>query len=285
MSARIDARFELRIEPKWSVGGDEDHRILSDPIAIGCASTRPTEAYEFFRVLFEVQGLLSALFRGHTTADAGEAELDLDPLVPRHDRGSYPMWQGELMVTPDGVSRRADAHPPILNLADIGGVAGLARWVRLCRKHPRATEVALSPYRSGYSRAEVEILSLGSSFEYWVASHRDRQWAAKPNRGKGKGGTPDIALAMAGRAGDPFRKWVGQSDQWCRQFWSAYNGLKHDPRFAVDPYELSDLVMSARYLLTAVLLDRTANNRVPSSTMFASHLLAELGLRLRKRLE
>jgi hypothetical protein len=284
VTATIDNRLSLTIEPRWSVGGPEDLRLLSIPIAIGCVSKLPADPYTLLRPLLDIQGLLGMLFGGFVSADRCEAVLDLDPELPESQRRSYPLWNGALMVTPEGVTDRSDDRRPAVRLATLGGIAGLARWIRLCRTHERATEVAISPYRYGFACGEVDLLAIGAALEYWVAAHRNRKWAAKKPSVKGRSAQAGFALAVAGQAGQPFAEWVGDVDRWCTDFSDAYNGLRHNPNFAIADDLLADPVVSGRYLLFAVLLNRVAGTRRPSEAIFNDDRLTNRGQRIRSRL-
>jgi hypothetical protein len=282
-TAKLDGARSITIEPKWSVTGPKDRRVASIPIAIGCTSMRPVTSEKLLQPLIDIQNLLGMLFESFVAANKVEAVLDVEPSEYLTQRISHPMWNGVLMVAGAGAKVSDSMTLPIADLVTIGGPSGLARWVRLCWKYPRATEVAVSPVRQGPTRDELEILALGSALEYWVAANRHLKWAKKQPKGRGKSAQVGIARAIAGQAGKPFSSWVGDVERWCLEFSNTYNGLKHDPKFVIEEDELEDLVVSSRFLLLAVLLNKSSGTLAPSVSIFASHRLSSRGRRIRRR--
>ncbi|MFC6080164.1 ApeA N-terminal domain 1-containing protein [Sphaerisporangium aureirubrum] len=261
----------LMISTTWKVGGDEDRRVLSAPVTIGCSSLRPRDVWDLLQPLLHVQGLLNLAWDGFVAADTGSAELHLKK-KDGVDLSTRPeMWNGALMVPLAGVSAPKSMNEnPLFSLSALGGIAGLTRWIRLCDEHPRAINPVINRYRYGPTTAETTLLDIASAIEYWVKCNRPAAWA-----------NAMYAQALAGRVGNHFTKWVGDPEKWGRDFWRTYNKLKHEITYAVDPHSVSDLAQSGRLLLAAALLDRAACSKAPSRQLFNTHRTDRLGRRLR----
>ncbi|MGI5284651.1 HEPN domain-containing protein [Nonomuraea polychroma] len=269
---KISHGREVVLSTTWRVDGDQDRRIASAPVTLACSSKRPRDIWDLLQPMLFVQDLLSLAWEGFVAAADGAADLHLSS-ADRGETSRPRLWNGALMVPLPGVAGPKSANEyPLFDLADLGGVPGLARWIRLCDGHPRAVGPVVNPYRFGPATAEVALKDVASGIEYWVKSNRPAAWA------NGK-----YMQALAGRVGNSFNAWVGNTEDWCRDFWNTYNMLKHEITYRVDPERVSDLVHSGRFLLAAALLNRVAGTKGPSRQIFRSHRTHSLGLRLRKR--
>lgn len=159
---------------------------------------------------------------------------------------------------------------PIFHLSHLGGIQGLARWVRLTNKHPRAVASVVAPFRRGQISDEVRLLELAAAIEYWVAAHRRRGAWTK------KGANP--AEAMGHHLGSAFSGWVGDVAKWADKLNSSYNSLKHDPSYVSDPLTLRALQESASLALTAEVLNRVAGNKQPAQRIFADYRIQQVNL-------
>jgi hypothetical protein len=167
---------------------------------------------------------------------------------------------------------------PLFHLSDIGGVDGLARWVRLAEKHERLAVSVASVYRYGGAGPESALLDVAASIEYWVKVNRQAAWSKS-------GVTIDLngrkrmlhSLALAKKVGSAFFSWIGDAEAWSKDFDFHYNSLKHSPNYAADPYVLTELARVGRLLLLAALLDRVAGSKQPSRAIFRSHRIARFG--------
>jgi hypothetical protein len=187
------------------------------------------------------------------------------PSLPR-------LWNGPLMVRSPAVSERRPKDLPLFSLQALGGIAGLARWLRLVSDYPRAAQPVVARYRFGSISPSVAVLELAAAMEYWVRANRPAKWAQTA-----------IGEAIAVKAGSAFRDWIGNPISWAKTFWRTYNLLKHEPSYQPDPHEVHDLAESARYAQAAVLLNRAAGTRAVSRSVFRHHQLNALGERLRNR--
>jgi hypothetical protein len=286
LTARLSDGRRLVISSKWSVLGPDDDRRISIPMTIRIESNRPVEVFRLLAPLVQIQNLISMVCSGFVSVTTASAGLDLtSPDGPEPRAPSLPCWSGPLFQCPDGVAPAGRTTWPILSLADLGGVTGMARWIRLCEQHPRATSPAVSPYRFGVSTGETELLTLAAAFEYWVAVHRHNRvrWADRSAKPRGTSDHEFIMQRLANRAGGAFAGFVGDTTRWCADFSTSYNRLKHDPSAVIDFALLNDLVKSGRLLLFGLLADRVSGTRAPTRKLFGHHTYSSLRSRLRDR--
>ncbi|MDJ0771423.1 MAG: hypothetical protein QNJ12_21735 [Ilumatobacter sp.] len=277
---------QLEVGPSWRVDGPQDDRRVRSTVVAEVASRRAKDAHELVRPLVQIAALLGVLCRGFVAAESSSIRLDVRP-DDRKRAGDeqHSCWLGPLMIAPDGIPAAERPDWPMLDLVDLGGVAGLARWVKLYDSHPRAVGPVVAPYRYGPAVIEVDLLSLGAALEYWVAAHRrTAKWAITQRQfPKRTGRHRKILESAVDKVGPEFAQWVGNRDAWCDSFTAMYEGLKHDPAVKLDSALGYDLVTSARYLLFALLADRVAGTRAPSRRIFTDHWLSDVGMRLRTR--
>ncbi|MEU7767903.1 hypothetical protein AB0B25_22655 [Nocardia sp. NPDC049190] len=84
---------------------------------------------------------------------------------------------------------KAVETPPSMNeyptflLADIGGLAGVKRWLELRNVHKRAAGPIVNRYRFGSTAAESQLLDIASAIEYWTAANRrNHPWVSMPTQ-------------------------------------------------------------------------------------------------------
>jgi hypothetical protein len=189
------------------------------------------------------------------------------------------MWNGALMRALPAVESLTPKQVPAFDLASIGGINGLKRWIRLAESYSLAARVVTDRYRMGHTRAVDAIRDAANGIEYWVNAHRrTAKWPQLPKDIK----NPSPAKALARHIGGPFTTWVGNPNKWAEDFWSAYNQLKHEPNFIFESYNLADLATSGRLLLAAALLNRVALSKTPSKHLFGSAEYHNLGFRFRE---
>ncbi|MFI6757985.1 HEPN domain-containing protein [Micromonospora sp. NPDC050417] len=262
-SVMISGGRELVISAHWEVGGPEDRRTVLSPVSIACQSKSPKHLAYLRYPLLRIQDLISLAYDGFVAADDGRAvpHIDNELLL---STPSY--WDSLLMATSNGDAVK-DRDLPYFHCADIGGLAGLARWTSLCYRHLRAVRPIVERYRQGKASPPLRLMEVAAGIEYWVAAHRpSTQWARRmcPRRGHRCG----YAWTLATHVGSPFAEWIGDVDTWAQEFWSTYNKLKHEPGYDVDERKCSLLAESALLLLAAALLNRVATNKTPSKRIF-----------------
>jgi len=270
---KLPGARRLVLSTHWSVSGPVDQRSIATSVTVGCEASRPRDIWDLLGPLVQVQGLLSTVHAGFVPATGGTATMSM--VESRHDpRAPAPwLWNGALMVPSAGSAAPEYPDSPVLTLQELGGVPALRRWVALATNHPRAVTPIVNQYRLGSTTPAVALLEVAAGIEYWVRSHGHARWATKSR----------FASALAAKSGRSFSKWVGDPEAWAAALWAANNHLKHEPIYVPDPYELSDLASSGRWLLTATVLDQVAGSKSPSRTIFQDHRLALLGSRLRNR--
>lgn len=261
----------LRLSGHWSLNQDDDLRhVVETALEVEVESTSsPRALMDLLGPLLRCQELLSLAFHGFVRADGGRAGL------PGIDERAY-LWDAALTPArvPYRVRAAATNERPLFHLADIGGVNGLARWMRLCIKHPRAVSAIVSPYRRGIGSNEVRLLELAAAIEYWVAAHR--------RRGRWTRSGSNQAEAVAKHVGPAFTKWVQDPTKWAKVFWDHYNGLKHEPTFNPDSHTVAVLQESAELLLTVELLCRVAGTKRPARQILTNYRHENLGGEVQK---
>jgi len=278
LSHRLPGGRTLVISTTWRVDGPTDRRTIYAPVSIGCESRRPVDVRDLLEPILRTQDLLGFAFEGFVAADGGSARPDLALVEDEKNNRTQSLWNGALMVrSPAAQAPRSMNEFPLFHLHTIGGIAGLARWIRLSIAHPRAIGPIVARYRQGRGSAPVIVMEVAAGIEYWARANQSTPWAASAVKKK------RWVQALADRCGKAFSDWVGDPEAWAKAFWLAYDRLKHEPTYEPDPMELADLAESARYLLGAAVLDRAARNRRPSRAIFRHHRLNDLGLRLRER--
>ncbi|RYP89047.1 hypothetical protein EKO23_01060 [Nocardioides guangzhouensis] len=154
----------------------------------------------------------------------------------------------------------------MFELGDIGGPEGVGHWITLCLRHRRAAAPIVNHRLFDGQTQESRLLATCAAMEYWVSSQaRAHPWA------EGIKGFA-VPVALADRVSDAFEDWVGDRDQWADRVWDCNNRLKHDPAAEFSVEDMGYLELSARWLLTAVLLDSCASSTDPSQRIFGRSL-------------
>ncbi|MCY4725398.1 hypothetical protein NYO98_03830 [Nocardioides sp. STR2] len=269
--------YELILEPDWSTSEDGSTTNLSTGLSITLTVKRPRPFHQFRHLLVGIQDLLNMTYDRFVPAQSGRAVVDgADPSAGR----SY-LWLQDTMVRPPhglGVSRRQESTP-LFRLADLGGSAGLRRWLRLRDQFSDVAQSISSGHRYGGSRQPSRLLELAAAIEIYVAANRKAgaTWAKKAT-------APTPAEALARRVGSPFLALVGDYATWGERIQDTYNSVKHDPSFARDPDELRLLSWSAQVALLCALLDRAALSKAPSRRILSDYRVARGSEDLRKLL-
>jgi hypothetical protein len=165
----------LVISTTWTVGGPTDNRTISAPVSIGCESRRLLPIERLLQPVLATQDLLSFAFGGFVLAESGTAQPDVDH---RDGVSSLPtLWNGQLMVRSPAVTERQPKDLPLFGLQALGGIAGLARWLRLVSASPRATQPVVARHRLGATSASVAVLELAAAMTTGLGpiGHRNGQ--------------------------------------------------------------------------------------------------------------
>ncbi|GAA1477096.1 hypothetical protein GCM10009623_15420 [Nocardioides aestuarii] len=254
--------YELVLEPDWSTSNSGSTTNLSTGLSITLTVKRPRPFSQFRHLLVGIQDLLNVTYDRFVPAQSGRALVD-----GASSERSY-LWLQDTMVQPPhsaGVSGR-QGSTPLFQLADIGGSAGLRRWLTLRDQFPDVAKSVSSGHRYGGSRQPARLLELAAATEIYVAAHRKAgaAWAKKAT-------APTPAEALARRVGKPFLDLVGDYSTWGARVQDTYNSVKHNPSFARDPEELRLLSWSAQVALLCVLLDRAALSKAPSRRILSDY--------------
>lgn len=253
MTVQIGKSWELTIAAHWSVSGPTEKRVISTPVAISCKSSRPRVVAEFRSIHGWVQGLLSVCHQGSLVASSGTAHVDTA------DNPWSRYWDSRFMIRPQSAPQ-PELRFPFIPLDALGGIAALPRWLRLCRQHPRAVRPVIEPFAGSPRSPYVRMLEVAAAIEYWTNSHRrTRAWARKHNL---------KPLNLANHVGATFEGWTSDAAAWADEFWTVYNGLKHEPNYSISAEYAGALAESGALLLTAALMDRIAGTKQPSRSIF-----------------
>lgn len=256
---RLTPTMDLRFAARWSFQEDEDLRqVVDTALEIDVRSTRPLAFSRLLQPLLRCQEFLCLAFGGFVGADGGRVGRAGDA-----ERGH--MWNATLMPAAPAshVPVAAKNERALFRLDDLGGLDAFARWIRLCKKHPRAVSPIVNLFRRGAATDDVRLLELAAAMEYWVARHRrSSSWTSAG---------ANHAEAIALHVGAPFDRWTGDSRQWAERFWFNYTQLKHDPSFVADGLEIKVLQEAAYLLLVAELLNRIAQSQRFGANIFGEH--------------
>lgn len=179
-----------------------------------------------------------------------------------------------MSLDPPGDLAHDFAH---VELEDVGGLQGVAAWVRLVLKHRRAVEPVVRHALFPNQTPESRIPSVAAAMEYWVASSKARKTGGEeaPRRA-----APGCARAFR-RSSLAYLD--GDSDQWVNEFWTAYLDTEHFRRRSPDPRAVNAMAISGRWLLTAALLDHCAGSPAAGRHLFTKGL-RNLGGEVREEL-
>lgn len=254
-SVKIDADFDLTVEHGWSLTGPEDQRSLQRPLKIGVRSTKRRPLREHVERLDAVHALLSVAHWKPVSAIRGIAQL-----APGSKKRAL-LWDNTMVA--DLV--RPDSNEfPVFTLADIADLDGLAAWVTICLTKPRAVTPIVRHRLFQNQTPEARLLYTAAALEYWTASNArnaNAVWARKVQ-------DFDVPAAVGKSVGGAWEAWIGDPERWAKQFYGTYVQLKHTADLT-DPEVVDALEYSARWLLTASILDQCSGSTAPSDRIFS----------------
>lgn len=267
----LHSSLALSVEGYWDfVDSGPSAVTVHTGLDVEVSAVRARAFGQFIEPLLDFQDLLSLVNRGFVaSAPAPTGLLGVGG-------GSPLLWNRRAMYTPKGAILASGRPRPLVSLADLGGVAGLARWSNLRRDHRVVVDTVSTPYRNGPDTIETAIIRVGSAIELWVAAHR--RVAAWAEKGRSK----SFAEALALHVGGPFEKWVGSTANWAEQFTLHYNGTKHHTPHVIDPEALRAFATTGRWLLVCALLNRIAGTKQPSRSILNSYQLEHTGESVRQ---
>ncbi|MCD4524021.1 hypothetical protein [Nocardioides sp. cx-173] len=261
--------YTLRFSSGHTVTGPYDRRTLTAPLVITIESEERRPIGEHLVRLDAVHALLAVAHKETPLASSGGVRF-------AHTQDVYcSLWERTMIgLGPPGDLTHEFPH---LGLDNIGGIRGVASWVRLVLEDRRAVEPLVRHALSSIQTPESRILSTAAAMEYWVASNaRSAPWA------KRKTGE-DLPSALTRHVDSAWNSWIGDSDQWVKNFWKAYLDLKHFRPNTPDPSTVHALEVSGRWLLTATLLDHCLGSPDASRHLFSKGL-GSLGRNVREEL-
>lgn len=248
----------LELDADWSVNPADAGRRIDAGLRVMTSAKRARSAEQLIQPILMVQDLLAIAYRSPVLASSAQARL-------RNYNEPSQMWDWRLFSDNAHVGRSPEQRDdPRFRIHELGGAAGVARWVTLVETHPRAV-APLRHHRVGAGTPSSRLLEIASAIEYWVAVHRKKKvaWARR-------GGTHAEAVAL--NAGRPFVDFVdGRVSKWSTLFWSTYNNIKHNPTAVFDNTELHLLALSGLFLLEMAMLNRCAGSQAPGRALQADH--------------
>ncbi|MGX1975016.1 ApeA N-terminal domain 1-containing protein [Streptomyces kronopolitis] len=261
---------QLALSSHWRLEGNVDNRSVFAPVSLTCSAKKSSAFRDLLQPLIQIQDILNIAHGGFVPARGGRVEFAADENPDTHPR----FWSTRIMQASTGVPAREPMNRiPLFELDDIGGIPGLARWVKFCETVPRVHRALTLRYRVGAAGVEARFLEVAAAIEYWVAS-QDRggvKWSQEKRR----------PLALAKLVGKAFSDWVGDAEEWDDVFAGTYNAVKHDPAFVPDPYAISYLAESGWILLLSATLNRISANKAPGRIVIGNHRYSGLGGEIR----
>lgn len=269
LSIQLDDEFELVMSVEWTVGGDNDRRSATTPLAVRLNSRTRRPLDEHLQRLDAIHALLSLAHKKPVVATRGFARLAPD------SRHQAQLW--DRTMVDDTVDPGTNSFP-VFELFHMSQLDGVAAWIRMCLDHSRAVTPIVQHRLSPNQRPEAMLLSTAAALEYWASSHaRTHAWA----KGIKKWQVPHQAAMTVSPS---FDSWVGGTERWADQFTHAYNRLKHD-HVTVDARLVSAVELAGRWLLTASILDECAGSTDVSESIFTRGLAYPVGRDLREILD
>lgn len=266
LSSRSERGVHLCFEGFWNLDHTQGEIVVDLALEVRAEATRSRVLDELLLPVRSVHELISIAFGELAPSSSGRC---------RHsgqDERAW-LWDGRLMARGD-VRVRSDGIP-LFDLADLGGIDSVARWVRLNREHPRATAPLVRWIRYGTINPELHLLEVASAIEYWVASHRrSARWASKSRK------NPNPPTAAARHLGPAFEDVFGDPRAWGKSVWDAYNDLKHNPHTAMSPARVQVLADSAQLVLLSLLLNRVSTTHAAGKATLRHHATTQLAARL-----
>ncbi|SDU21129.1 HEPN domain-containing protein [Gordonia westfalica] len=280
VTAKLKRGASVEIGVPWKARGiDAEGFIGAAPLQFTVEYERAKNWYDLINPVANFQALLSLAYDNLVLAGEGTAVIEANANEDPSNKGK--LWSSALMEVPRGVSEPAERRSwPSFYLATIGGMPGVARWIRLCAEYPRATYPLTNKYSIGTGTVEIEMINISVAIEYWVGSCK-RNGRPKWTKSGGK----NHALTLARHVGSEFATFVGDIDKWAELFWNRYNALKHQPGIKYDAYEMSYLMRTGRILLMCALLNRVSSTKSPTKSICSSHMHDSLGHRIRELLD
>lgn len=256
-TAIVSSGLTLCIRGDWAVERVDSDPLIRTGLYASVEARRARSPEGLLQPLLALQDLLGVAHGRAVAARACTLRMEgcEDP---------SPMWDWRLT---EGVVRfakpLASTSLPRFRIQDIGDVAGVARWMRLCREHHRA----VAPLRAGRLGARTPdqgLRDLAAAMEYWVATHsRTTRWSKS-----GKSYAECIALRVPSLA---HLLTNGKIRSWGNTFWATYNDLKHNPAASVDAQKVQALYRTGLIVLECALLNRIAGSRTPEACLEAHH--------------
>ena len=268
MTVPLDDGYTLKLSSGHTVSGPYDRRTLTAPLVITVESEERRPVGEHLVRLDAIHALLAVTHRETPLASSGGVRFS------ETQQGYCPLWERTMISL--GPAGDLTHEFPYLQLDDLGGAEGVARWVRLTLQHRRAVEPVVRHALFPNQTPESRLLSTAAAMEYWVGSNaRSAHWARKTGE--------DLPDALTRAVDTAWTSWIGDSGQWVKRFWKAYLDLKHFRTDTPDPSMVHALEISGRWLLTAALLDHSIGSPDASRHLFSTGLRV-LGQNVREEL-
>lgn len=257
-SVPLDDGYTLRFSSGHTVSGPFDRRTLTAPLVITVESGERRPIGEHLARLEAVHALLAVAHK-ETPLAAGGGVRFTDT-----QKRYCSLWDRTMISL--GPPGDLTHEFPYFGLDNLGGVQGVASWVRLVLEHRRAVAPIVRHVLFSNQTPESRLLSTAAAMEYWVGSNaRSAPWATKrPGE--------YLPSALTRFVDSAWASWIGDSDQWVKDFWNAYLDLKHFRTTTPDPNRVHALEVSGRWLLTAALLDHCIGSKAASRHLFSKGL-------------
>lgn len=264
--SRQESRFSPSLtvwcKPAWQVKQGNSEILINKSIDIGIDSSKSVPPRELIGLLVTLRRLLSVMHQRDVCADRSTIRLDTSEAAR-----SCPMWHADLNTPHENAldSSGGDVTSAYARLQHIGGLDGVARWLRLATTYPRLIEPVIREFETGIMPASIELAQLCQAAEYAVATAQRRSRTTAWTK-QGKSRIEKVALTL----GKPFDDWCGDTPKWSAIVWSVYNGIKHDP-LDEDIQRVAILAAGTRIMMTAHLLRRISKNTESVRTFLANH--------------
>ncbi|GJF03665.1 ApeA N-terminal domain 1-containing protein [Pseudonocardia sp. D17] len=275
-SARVGNGIQVHLLPHWEFTGKADgYQQIETPLAVRATSTHPLPIDELLQPILDMQLLMSLAHGAFIPCFNARARPSYLRRKDDPDFQWSPLWDRQLMRVP---AEAGKPDLPLFTYSDMGGIGGVARWLRLSRDHGRFIRpVTMRPIFSTMA-VTTRLLEIHAGIEYFVAAAKKakHQWAPR--------GKEMPTLTLARRAGPRFATLVGDVDKWAKLFHDFNIRIKHE---AVDtePIDVYWMTEAAASLVTGVALDHASTRKKASRRFYNDHRTEQIGRKVREVLD
>ncbi|MFJ4075406.1 reverse gyrase [Curtobacterium sp. NPDC089991] len=228
---------DLVLVPTWSTErpDGEDSIVLRDYVDCQTMSTTPAGWDDLAAAHRGIRDLLVLARWRAETCTVTMVTRDDDPLVTLDGKEHGRQWRDVVVANREEAPATVSGYRPyVMEYDEIGGAAGVARWLKLREEFGRALDPIVSDRYLQKVPALTHLAQVGPGLEalgYLLLKNRDGVGAEAAKNSQLRQRLDRIAAAVAGAV--PF-----DAETWAETTTRAYNGIKHANRKLPDDLDL-----------------------------------------------